>query len=94
MSTKTPARHALARIAMAGTIAAIPLALAVTPAAAQPSTPSATEIRNDMWDRRDCRHYPWNSRNKWDDRCDRWRGHHPSNPSPWRPFLSGSFGSS
>lgn len=92
MSTKTSIRRTLTGVALAGAVAAIPFTLAA-PASAAPAAPSATEIRHDRWDHRDCRH-PWSSRHHWNDRCDRWRGHHPGQQSFWRPGPSISFGSS
>lgn len=105
MSTKTSARRTVARLAMAGAVAAIPFTLAAAPASAEPTSPSVTEVRHDKWDRhdkhdrnkwdkRDCRNNPWESWNRWDDKCDRWPGHNPWGPPFWRPFPSGSFGSS
>ncbi|MBF6215371.1 hypothetical protein IU433_31030 [Nocardia puris] len=102
MSTKTSAQRTVARIAMASVVAAIPFTLAAAPASAEPASPSVTEVRHDKWDkhdrdkwdRRDCG--PWGWHNSWDpwNKCDRWPGHNPWGPPFWRPFPSGSFGSS
>lgn len=44
-------RRRVARVAMAGALAAIPLTALAVPAAAQPVVPGATEVRHDHHDR-------------------------------------------
>ncbi|NNH72594.1 hypothetical protein HLB23_22485 [Nocardia uniformis] len=82
-------RRKLARLAVAGAIAAIPLAALAVPASAEITLePEVTEVahphhnnNNYPWNNN---RYPWENRNSWDNRnhwnnddCDRHgRGHH------------------
>ncbi|WP_454195985.1 hypothetical protein [Nocardia sp. Marseille-Q1738] len=50
-STTSTARRSLARLVVAGAIAAVPLTALAMPASADPATPGVTEVRHN-------RHYP------------------------------------
>ncbi|MGV9613488.1 hypothetical protein [Nocardia xishanensis] len=73
---KSAAGRMMARVAVAGAVAAIPLAALAVPASAEPGAPTITEVRHhprdchgnggwDFWDN------DWNHWNQW-DRCDGW----------------------
>ncbi|MFI9509891.1 hypothetical protein [Nocardia sp. NPDC052566] len=101
-------RRALARVAVAGAIAAFPLTALAIPASAEPLAiePSVTEVGrwNDYcdrnwWDNRCAPQQWWD--NQWNDcRRDMWgncdRPHHRHHQQqPWQQFFPrGSFGSS
>ncbi|WP_330229267.1 hypothetical protein OHA40_24725 [Nocardia sp. NBC_00508] len=84
LSTTSAARRKLARVAVAGAIAAIPLTALAMPASANPSAPAATEVRYDPWYDR-CAFGPfqnWSCNNNplfgwWGGPADRYRQDRP-----------------
>ncbi|MGO4612539.1 hypothetical protein AB4305_02720 [Nocardia sp. 2YAB30] len=66
-STTSAARRTLARVAVAGAIAVVPLTALAIPASADPGAPGVSEVRhNRHWHDRDCDFGPfqdWNCNN-------------------------------
>ncbi|WP_156094578.1 hypothetical protein [Nocardia lijiangensis] len=98
ITSKSATGRMLARVAVAGAVAAIPLAALAVPATAEPGAPTVTEVRHhhprnchgnwgwDLWDN------DWNGWNQW-DRCDGWPGNGWPGNGHWG-WPRGSFGSS
>lgn len=74
----------IARVAVAGAIAAIPLAAVSIPAMADaPAGPDVTAVNRPHWDDRDDWNNPWNRNNPW-DRDNPWDRNNPWDNDNWR----------